>query len=88
MTAALQRRINTKTKRVIFIAGIFFLFLGGLIYILPMFVTVHQDYTEEWYVPILVSSFGLVLLWNPQVIVDKFSSVVDLISKNKSNPNS
>jgi hypothetical protein len=88
MSPALQRRINTKTKRVIFIAGIFFLFLGGLIYILPMITTVKKDYTEEWYVPILISSFGLVLLWNPQVIVDKFSNVVDLISKNKSNPNS
>lgn len=85
---ALQRRINTKTKLVIFIAGIFFLFLGGLIYILPMITTVHKDYTNEWYVPILVSSFGLVLLWNPQVIVDKFITIVDLISKNKSNPNS
>lgn len=74
------------TKLALFIAGIFFLFLGGIIYILPMVIDVKSDYTEEWYIPMIISSFGVVILWKPQLIVDKFFGIIDFILRKKSNP--
>lgn len=65
-----QNRIHIKAQnknddknKVAYIAGIVFIFIGPLLFFIPMFFPIHQDYTFHWYVPLCISTFGLCILW-------------------------
>jgi len=71
-------------KRVIGIStaiGIVFVAVAVSIYILPMFIDVKKDYTEEWYVPFVFGIIGLGLIGVP----DKLFGSLGNLFKRKSN---
>lgn len=47
------------------IPGICFIVLGFFMYLLPMFIELRKDFTEVWYVPLLVICLGVVLIYVP-----------------------
>ncbi len=64
-----MKNINPKINPVTTVLGFLFIVLGLLMYALPMFIEVKKDFTEVWYVPLLVITIGTVLIFSPDTLV-------------------
>lgn len=74
---ALSENSNPKKNPITSIPGMMFIFLGLLMYALPMFIEVKKDFTEVWYVPLLVITVGVVLIYSPDTLVRGANKVID-----------
>lgn len=69
--------LNPKKNPITTIPGMLFIFLGLLMYALPMFMEVKKDFTEQWYIPPLVIAVGTVLIFSPDTIVRGADKTID-----------
>jgi membrane protein CcdC involved in cytochrome C biogenesis len=59
------------------IPGLGFISLGFLMYALPMFMTVKKDFTEQWYIPLMVVILGVILIFSPDTLVKAGDKAID-----------
>jgi uncharacterized membrane protein len=64
-----MENLNPKTNPITTFLGSLFIALGLLMYALPMFIEVKKDFTEVWYVPLLVITIGACLIFSPDTLV-------------------
>lgn len=72
-----MENLNPKKNPITTIPGMLFIFLGLTMYAAPMFVTVKKDFTEIWWVPLLVITVGTVLIFSPDKFVKGADKVID-----------
>lgn len=60
---------NLKKDPITTIAGIIFVIISILMYVLPMFMEVGKDFTEKWYVPLIPLIVGVYLMRSPDSII-------------------
>ena len=75
----IKRRTDSLAKLIIFIIGILFSLLGLIMYILPLFFEVKKDFTEQWYLPLIITTFGIVIAYKPELLISKFSKASDKV---------
>lgn len=69
--------ISVQKHPITTIPGMLFIFLGFLMYALPMFITVKKDFTENWYIPLLVITIGAVLIFSPDTFIKGANKAID-----------
>lgn len=60
---------NLKKDPITTIAGIIFVLISILMYMLPMFMQVSKDFTEKWYMPLVPLVVGVYLMRSPDSII-------------------
>lgn len=75
----IKKRTDNLAKLIIFIIGVLFSLLGLVMYTLPLFIDVKKDFTEQWYLPLVLTTFGIVIAYDPNLLVSKFSKASDKI---------
>ncbi len=59
------------------IIGCILLSIGLMIYVLPIFVTVHKDYTDMWAIPWSFIGSGIAFLLIPDKIITGLGKIID-----------
>ncbi len=72
-----MENLNPKKNPITTIPGLCFIMLGLLMYALPIFVEVKKDFTEIWWIPLLVITIGTVLIFSPDTIVRGANKAID-----------
>lgn len=78
-----MENLNPKSNPITTITGGLFIVVSLLMYSLPMFMTVHKDFTDKWYIPLIPVGIGVLLLFSPDSIVRGADKTIDKFTDKK-----
>ncbi len=68
---------NPKKNPITTVTGALFIVISLLMYALPMVMTVHKDFTDRWYIPLIPVAIGVLLIFSPDSIVTGANKTID-----------
>jgi hypothetical protein len=76
-----MKNFDLKENKITTIAGVIFLLISILMYVMPMFFEVKKDFTEKWYVPLIPMAIGVLLMRSPDTIVKGTGKAINKLTK-------
>lgn len=80
-----MKNLDFRQNPITTLAGILLILVSLFMMLVPFFMEVSNVYTEKWYIPLVIFTFGVVALRSPDTFITGANKAINKFSKNEDN---